>query len=439
MPSFANTKAGKGGYWEGFKRRKPEQAKQIEMTCGRDMSNLDDVSAFQIVTSLIRWSENAGTPIGELKNYFLKETNALLSQPGANYEMIFSKLKEEKPLEAQKFGIKPDFTVCNFMLEFLEEDRQKKMGDDMTRRIGQNMGMSPEEIEALAESVNKTSEELNIAPDITNLDREENKLFHLAEEGAKMLDDLIVGISGRLQLSKAGLAEARILCSTIVIELTPDFKNQIDLDVEADRYFLLLHDPTMFDCDNVSDTIGFLNSRIAFYNKEVPEALSLNAIQAMQPDTALARIFNVLYKHPETETPEAIISGEISPNDLVMLRGQLEKVVKYLQNKSRQIRNGISSTDGDKLQKEIEETLMLLFPASKRSEVNQDMAFILTDVILRDLRAGNINSGPFGALPPYIRDKFINLASKIKSYSEGHYDTDDVIEAAQTEVVNKFN
>ena len=130
MPSFANTKAEKGGYWEGFKRRKPEQAKQIEIISGRDMSNLDDVSVFQIVTSLIRWSENAGIPIGELKNYFLKETNALLSQPGANYEMIFSKLKEEKPLEAQKFGIKPDFTICNFMLEFLEEDRQKKMGPD---------------------------------------------------------------------------------------------------------------------------------------------------------------------------------------------------------------------------------------------------------------------------------------------------------------------
>ena len=325
------------------------------------------------------------------------------------------------------------------MLEFLEEDRQKKMGDNLAQRMGQNLGMSSEEIDALVESVNKTSEELNIAPDITNLDREENKLFHLAEEGAKMLDDLVVGLSGRLKLSKAGFAEARILCSTIVIELAPDFKNEIDLDVEADRYFLLLHDPTMFDCDNVSDTIGFLNSRIAFYNKEVPEALSLNAIQALQPDTALARIFNVLYRHPETETPEVIVPGEISPNDLVMLRGQLEKVVKYLQNKSRQIRNGINSTDGDRLQKEIEETLMLLFPASKRAEVNQDMAFILTDVILRDLRVGNINSGPFGALPPYIRDKFINLASKIKSYSEGHYDTDDVIEAAQTEVVNKFN
>lgn len=52
MPSFANTKAEKGGYWEGFKRRKPEQAKQIEIISGRDMSNLDDVSVFQIVTSL---------------------------------------------------------------------------------------------------------------------------------------------------------------------------------------------------------------------------------------------------------------------------------------------------------------------------------------------------------------------------------------------------
>lgn len=427
------------GYWEGFKRRNPLQAKQVEMLIGRDMSRLDNRTAYQIVASLIRWSENANVPIGELKTNFLKETNSLLVQPGMSYDLFISKLKNEKLIEARRFGISPDFTVCNFMLEFIEEDRQKKAEMDITQRIGGSLGVMAEEMDTFASSVSETSEDLNLAPDISNLDREENKLFHLAEEGAKMLDNLTIGITNQIRLSKAGFAEARILCSTIVIDLTSNFKNEIDLDKQMDRYFLLLADPTMFDCDNVEDVIGFLNSRIAFYNKEVQKAINLNALQILQPNNALGRIFNTLYLHPETENPENLVPGEITPNDLVMFRGLFEKVVKHLQNKSRQIHSSATLTDGDKLQAEIEQSLMLLFPESKRAQITQDMVIVMTDVILEDIKSGKINSRTFDVLPSHIKSNFVSLTSKIQNYSRTNTDIDDIIKAAQNNVANKFD
>ena len=437
VPSANHANTSSTGYWDGFKIRKPKEAKEIELISGRDMSRLDNASAYQIVTTLLRWSQNANVPIGELKVYFIKEVDKLMAQ-GGSYEMFISKLKEEKYKEARQFGISPDFTACNFMIEFIEEDRQKKTAHEFSRRMAEKLNMNETEIEEFAESIEKQADELNLAPDISKLDREENRLFALAEEGAKMLDNLTLGISNNASLSKSGFAEARILCSTIVMDLHSNFQNEIDMDVQADRYFLLLHDATLCDTENVSDTIGFINDRIAFYKEQTSLAKSQNVLQQLQPNSALAKIFYTIYLHPECDTPENGTSGEVSTNDIVMFRGQFEKVIRHLITNRDCICGSQTETAGSKLQSEIENTLMLLFPESKRSQINQDMVYVLTGVVLDQIKEGNLQSSTLSAMPSQLQVKFSELASKVRKYSANHDDIEMIIEEAQTNIANKF-
>lgn len=432
---MATQSSSKGFYWENFKIRKPQQAKEIEQLSNRDMSRLDDNAAFQLVTTLIRWSENANIPIGQLKEYFLKEVDNLY-QSGGSYDLFISKLKEEKITEAQKFGVSPDYTVCNFMIEFIEEDRQRRLSQGLSNHISKKIGINVDEIDDL---VNKKIDELNLAPDISKLDREENRLFALAEEGAKMLDDIAVGINHRLHLSNAGFAEARILCSTIVINLHSNFKNEIDMDEQTDRYFLLLADATICDSDYQSDTIGFINSRIAFYKEQINAVKELNALQIFQPNNALAKIFNVLYLHPECENPNNLVPGEVSPNELVMFKTQFEKIMRHLQARRNKICNSLNESDGNNLQLEIENFLMRLLPESKRADMTQDIVYVLTDVILEQLKAGTLDSAIANVLPEHLRGMFTQLSTHVYEYSLCHDDIDSIIEEAQTNIVNKFN
>lgn len=247
---------------------------------------------------------------------------------------------------------------------FPERDLQTMHGDEIPRMIARNMGKSPEEVEAFVQSVNKILNELNLAPDISHLDNEENKLFSLAEEGAKMLDNLFLGMFPKpsSQLSKAVFIEARILCSTIVMDLTPDFKNEIDLDKQEDRYFLLLHNSTVCDSDNFDDIIGFLNKRIDFYNKNVKTFIGhfnyandlinnsgikdSKAIENIKRPSyesdALKRIFDALYKHPGQDYSDSqLFSGIYYSFDLYQFGGELEKVIKHLQDRSHQLRYGV--------------------------------------------------------------------------------------------------
>ena len=61
-------------YWEGFKRRKPNEAKAIVAASRLNMDLLSDKDAFEVVSTFLRWSENAGKPISKLKD----DTIALL-------------------------------------------------------------------------------------------------------------------------------------------------------------------------------------------------------------------------------------------------------------------------------------------------------------------------------------------------------------------------
>lgn len=421
-----------GNYWKSFKARKPVQAKEIESICKHDLSKLSDKDAFEIVTTLLRWSQNAGISIGNLKNWFLAQFEEKSS--GLPYEQAIDTLKREKIKEAQQFNISPDHTACNFMIEFLVEKQEKERTQSLGRKIAENLNVPEDKIDDFLREIEEKEAELNLAPDISRLDREENKLFHLAEEGANMLDNLTVGLDKELTLTEQGKAEALVLCSTLVMSLHSNFQNEIDLDVQADRYFLLLHDNTLdFDVD---DNIDFLNSRIDFYNKEVKKALQLNPLQLFTIDNAMGILFNTLYLHPGNTNPYNINRSEISPNDLVMFRGQLEKVVKYM-NSGRARIVGNSPTEHSEYRSKALELFQSLAPASKRAMMNKDVAWLISDQFISMIKDGKLNPGL--PLPQNIKDNFQYLISLKSKHNLSDADIEEILEDVQNEFINSFS
>lgn len=106
-------------YWESFKRRKPNEAKAIVAASRLNMDSLSDKDAFEVVSTFLRWSENAGKPISKLKEDTIAQLSEFLNE--ASFEMLESKLKNEIPKEAKTFNISPNHTVCYFMLIYLKE------------------------------------------------------------------------------------------------------------------------------------------------------------------------------------------------------------------------------------------------------------------------------------------------------------------------------
>ena len=436
---IAATSTNKDYYWKSFKIRKPSQAKEIEELLERDMSKVSDIDAFQLVTMLLRVSQNAQTPISQLKQSAQEQLLSQVTDPN-ELDPIIANLKEEKIKESKAFNISPNNTYCNLLLEWIIEHQEKLLQSQLTDVIAKKLGLNSEEKNQFEKSIQENMDNLKIAPDISKLDREENKLLALAEEGAKMLDNLVVNVGEEhLRLTNAGFAEARLLCSVIVMkDLHSNFENEIDMDNEIDRFFLLLHDKTIYDCDKIEDTIKFINDRIKFYKTEIEKALNPNPLQVFVPNNVYAKLFNVLYLHPECQDPYNIEEGSISTNDCVMFKGQFDKVYKFLSKKSHQIRGEHQNTEGDLLQEEIEVALMKLFPPSKRDQVNQDVVYVLTDVVLRDLKESNFNSQTFTVLPLTLQKEFRRIAQRIKAYSIENDDIQDIFELAQTNIANKF-
>lgn len=110
-------------YWEGFKRRKPIEASAIADISGLNMNTLSDKDAFEVVSTFLRWSENAGKPISKLKEDTIAQLSEFLHE--ASYEMLESKFRNEIPKEARTFNISQNHTVSHFMLQYLKEAQRR--------------------------------------------------------------------------------------------------------------------------------------------------------------------------------------------------------------------------------------------------------------------------------------------------------------------------
>lgn len=423
----------RGNYWQGFKARKPQDAKAIDALCGRDMETLTDADAFQIVSSFIRWSKNSGTPIAELKDNFIEQMKSLIAE-GATFDMLVTRMKSEKSKEAKQFNISEDFTICSFMYEWLIEMKNEQERDLMTERFAKNLNIPKERMDSYKEEIRKIEEEQNLAPDISQLDREENKLFALANEGVKHLMEIspLVEDEKKYRLNENGKFEARILCSTMVIDLHSHFKNEIDLDVQVDRYFFLLADSITGDYPD--DEIGFINSRIAFYNeftkriKEEPYSKATHSI--------IAKTFNLLYLNPLSTIDNEIETGTVSSDMVLPLKFKMEDIIKEMEVG----RLLITSERARMIKHQFLSVIKNMIPESKRDLLNQDVAWLFADQAIEMIKSGNID-GRIASILPH------NIIQQIKGLNSIYSGNDDlspeqienIINYAKDEYIKSFN
>ncbi len=300
-----------GFYWTNFKERKPQVAKEIEGVTKKDMSKMSDVDAFQIVTTLQRVSNNANLPIGGLKQSVYDQLFSHCSS-GSDIDEIILRLKSEKYKEASTFNIKPDNTYSNILLEWAVEYKEKLTKDAFLTHIASTLNLDDDDLESFKRSIEEKEDELNLAPDISQLDREENRLITIAERGVERLS------STYKSLSEDGRSEALLFCTTCLINLPTDYDNTLDLDRKEDRYFLLLHDKI------IPDSVDFLNSRIKFYTDERKKLRSQSHYTPMF-------IFNAFYMNPMCEHPEILSEFKESPMELLLFQAALADLQLFLE------------------------------------------------------------------------------------------------------------
>ncbi len=411
-----------GQYWKGFKVRKPLEAKAIEQLLNKNMSTYNNKDAFEIVTTLLRWSENAGVPIDQLKTWYI--SNLKVYANGISIDESIKVLKSEKMKEAKERHISPEHTICHFMIEFLLES--EKQLDETVNALAYNSEM----LETRENNLAEHEEKLNLAPDISELDREENKLFALANKAVGMFDGFVCEIGAEPKhLGVDGKVEALLLCSTMVIELHSNFKNEIDMDVEADRYFLLLFDKVMCDIP-AEDTIDFLNKRIEFYNKQCEGYKNMKALEIFKTGNPLLRIYNAIYNYPLNARLEEITNSSLYTNDLVMFKTLFDKVLKFVKiERDRIVGKGYSIEEDIRMKAlEIFEGIV---PESRRAEMNQDMAWLISDQMIQMLLSGKIDEKIKQSLPHNAKNKiqdFISFCSSNDVSKESLADLLDVVQ-----------
>lgn len=320
--NIASQSENKGFYWDGYKARKPRQAQEIEDLLERDLSKATDVEAFEIVTTIERWSKNAGKPISALKEVCLKEIKPVIDEFGI--DPIIERFKHERLKEANTFNISQDNTVCAFMLKWLIDIKTKSEMQPIKEHLFQTL--EDKGIHFSEDDIQKTIDELNLAPDISKEDREENRLLAVAKEGVDFISD------NYKHLDEKGRIEALLYCTTCLIDLRTDYENSIDMDIKEDRYFLLLHDEILCaDSDDlIDDTISFINSRISFY-KEQKRKLSESSYYTPM------FIHNAFYESQLSEHPEIMQQVRVSPVELMMLQATLAEANSYLQNRKSEV------------------------------------------------------------------------------------------------------
>lgn len=320
--NIASQSDNKGFYWDSYKTRKPKQAQEIEDLLGRDLSKATDVEAFEIVTTIERWSKNVGKPISELKENCLKELKPIIDEFGV--DSLIERFKQERVKEAKTFNISQDNTICAFMLKWLIDIKTKLETQPIKEHI--NQVLEEKGIHISEEDIQKTMDELNLAPDISKEDREENRLLAVAKEGVDFISNNFK------KLDNNGRIEALLYCTTCLIDLRTDYENSIDMDIKEDIYFLLLHDEVLCadNDDLIDDTISFINSRISFYNEQKRKLSESSYYTPMF-------IHNAFYENQLSEHPEVMKQVNVSPVELMMLQATLAETNSYLLKRKSEI------------------------------------------------------------------------------------------------------
>lgn len=173
------------------------------------------------------------------------------------------------------------------------------------------------------ENIEKTMEELNLAPDLSKNNELENKLLGVAKQGALMIQLYFK------KYPRGGYAEALIYCSSILVDLGTEHQNEIDLDIFEDRYFLLLHDEVNYNSD-VPDVIDFINKRVEFYNEQERKLKDSPMFTPMF-------IYNAFYMNPCCDSPDVLQDFNESPFTLMKLKAVLNETKAMMERKAHEL------------------------------------------------------------------------------------------------------
>lgn len=301
---------GTSSYWENYKEQFPQKATDILNLTQINMGKENDTACREIVESIERWSRNSGKPIAQLKQYFVE--SSINTFGVENLGFMMDRLKQsEMAKEAINFGINKDHTISRFMIEALDEYLRK----EKEREIEEHLKNIMPDLDF--DTIRNTTNDLNLAPDISNLNNKENRLMSMLEECCDILEREFK------ELSSLGRCEAILFFSTHVMDYG-ELKNEIDMDEFVDRFKFLLMDKIAFQF-NTNNMFRFLNARVAFYKEEY-QRMKENSLHI-----PLA-LYNLFYLNPGCDNPEDIAGVDASPTDMMMLHLQLATLINYINN-----------------------------------------------------------------------------------------------------------
>ena len=259
-----------------------------------------------------------------------------MTNPPITQSRTLKDFKEHIPAEDLHFWENPEFQTkliniyaecdneeqvreqVSILLErFRREEKNKAKDRFSPEALAAHLNLSQEDID----KIKKKEEELNLAPDLSNNDNLENKLFDLAKSCVSRLSREFK------HLSSIGEAEALLFFSTLIVDLGV-IKNNIDLDIMEDKYKLLLCDEILgaFDADDFFD---FVNKRVNFYTTQYERVKCEKLFTPMF-------IYNAFYLNPGCENPGYLSDFKESPIILFELQSKLFELEAFIDKAKKQ-------------------------------------------------------------------------------------------------------
>lgn len=244
--------------WERYRYLYPEKAAAIELITDECFLAISDEDIMERVRSIERLAVEYQCSIGMLRQTIVDRFKENVGS--SDIEEI--RAEREKLTcwnvmlaEMEQYNIKRENTGCQYVQYCLEQYELGILkGDKFFDKF------SKLSLEVDKEKIAETIKQQNIAPDISAEGGKEVYLLNVAKRASSYLS-YVMG-----DYYELGYYESLVYFSTLLIDLGTEHKNEINLDLLEDRYFLLLFDELM--CVKQENLIDFINGRIGLYTSE---------------------------------------------------------------------------------------------------------------------------------------------------------------------------
>lgn len=238
------------------------------------MTNIDTKDCTQeyishVYKSLRRLSSRYECPINHRLKEAVLASISFLDDPESLRNHAVKLINVAAPVEAQKYSIAINETgyyiSAGWVQERADELEGKQRAMDAAYSKAEEMGISMEDLE-------RTAKELRLAPDLSNKNRMENKLYMFAKQLAEY-----IGYYYK-PFPQGGFYEALIYCSCLLLDFKSNYENELDLDILQDAFFLLLLDELISHTTLLIDQVpDCFNQRVIQWRDHFSPVLLYNA------------------------------------------------------------------------------------------------------------------------------------------------------------------